>query len=883
MYGGVDLKRILFAVIAVALSLGGSLGLLSPTVTVHADSGTITTTNTTVTYTHGPFFVSNPTDTVNSDGNPTCGTATPCDDYTLNVNVPAGTDATSQIKVAIQWPVAAAEFDLFVVNSAGQYIAANESGADPTVVYIPAIAGTYTVRVDPFNPAGQTYTATIDLEAKPNSASGGAPAYTGTPPRFQNYPIPQSQGGNAGEPSIGYNPSTGNVMYQAGLQTFKVGFDASTSPAKATWTDVSSFSTSKASLDAILFTDRLTGRTFSSQLTGQDSLSAFSDNDGGAWTPSQGGGIPSGVDHQTIGGGPYSKGGTVTPPNAGTVTGYKNAVYYCSQDIAASFCARSDDGGLTFGAGVPTWDLTQCGGLHGHVKVAPNDGTVYVPNKNCGGKQGVAVSTDDGTTWSIRTIPDSTAAVGSDPSVGIASDGTLYEGYQAANGNAYIAVSHDRGLTWSKSLDVGLQQNVQNVVFPEVVAGDPNRAAFAYIGTTTGGNYQSQTFPGTWQMYVSTTYDGGQTWTTVNDTPTDSVQRGSICTNGTTCGTDRNLLDFMDINMDSQGRVLVGYPDGCVNACVTATTDATHPTQDSLNSGTAYATIARQSGGLSLLSAYDTPQPSAPARPALSATETSTSGAVTLSWQAPDNGGSPITAYSLYKGKSPTTLSYLTSVGTHQSYVDKKVKAGTTYYYDLVATNAVGNSPASPVVSPVLINTKPQCSLPGQLVLTDPAGDQVGAPNNADLDILSANIAELVGNNNFVFTLNVADLSNPGSNHQWRIFWDDPSVTGQRYYAGMDTSLTGAVSFNYGTIAANAGVPLTTLPASAGSGYAADGTITIVVPKSGVGNPAAGSTLTNVQARTFLGQADGTVYLTAAAADVTGYSTYNVVGNSYCG
>jgi hypothetical protein len=144
-----------------------------------------------------------------------------------------------------------------------------------------------------------------------------------------------------------------------------------------------------------------------------------------------------------------------------------------------------------------------------------------------------------------------------------------------------------------------LQQNVQNVVFPEVVAGDPNRAAFAYIGTTTGGNYQSQTFPGTWQMYVSTTYDGGQTWTTVNDTPTDPVQRGSICTNGTTCGTDRNLLDFMDINMDSQGRVLVGYPDGCVNACVTATTDATHPTQDSLNSGTAYATIARQSGGLS--------------------------------------------------------------------------------------------------------------------------------------------------------------------------------------------------------------------------------------------------------------------------------------------
>jgi hypothetical protein len=108
-------------------------------------------------------------------------------------------------------------------------------------------------------------------------------------------------------------------------------------------------------------------------------------------------------------------------------------------------------------------------------------------------------------------------------------------------------------------------------------------------------------------------------------------------------------------------------------------------------------------------------------------------------------------------------------------------------------------------------------------------------------------------------------------------------VAGQRFYAGMDTSVSGAVSFSYGTIAANGGVQLTQLPAGAGSGYAADGTITIVVPKSGVGNPAAGSSLTNLQARTFLGQGDVTNYLTAAAADVTGYSTYSVVGNSYCG
>ena len=37
---------------------------------------------------------------------------------------------------------------------------------------------------------------------------------------------------------------------------------------------------------------------------------------------------------------------------------------------------------------------------------------------------------------------------------------------------------------------------------------------------------------------------------------------------GTTCGDDRNLLDFIDATVDKQGRVLVGYADGCTGDCV---------------------------------------------------------------------------------------------------------------------------------------------------------------------------------------------------------------------------------------------------------------------------------------------------------------------------
>jgi hypothetical protein len=73
------------------------------------------------------------------------------------------------------------------------------------------------------------------------------------------------------------------------------------------------------------------------------------------------------------------------------------------------------------------------------------------------------------------------------------------------------------------------------------------------------------------------------------------VQRGSICTAGTTCGQNRNLLDFMDVTVDPQGRVLVGYADGCTGACATG----------GAQNYDALATIARQTGGPRLFGAFD--------------------------------------------------------------------------------------------------------------------------------------------------------------------------------------------------------------------------------------------------------------------------------------
>ncbi len=483
-------------------------------------------------------------------------------------------------------------------------------------------------------PTAAHVVVTLTIASRPTAPLPPPPAPGA--PTFINYPAPDDCTGTqqppsciqpalgsttasthgAGEPSIGVDWATRKVFFQAGNHTLRVTFNDSVNPATAFWEDKRS-PFARLSLDPIGFVDdgHFGGpnRVFTSQLNLVTSETSFTDDDANDWFPTQGSGQPAGVDHQTVGAGPYAFPAPLTP------TGYPHGVYYCSQDIATAFCSRSDDGGLTFGAGIPIYTFTHvngvdvpiapgtCGGLHGHVRVSP-DGTVYVPNERCFdanrvNRPGVAVSTDNGLSWVVRTVPDGKSiSPGSDPSVAAGANNTIYFGYVNSDGHAKIAVSHDRGLTWSKSQDAGTPFGIQNAEFAEVIAGDDNRAAFAFLGTQTSGDTQSSDFQGVWHFYVAFTYDSGRTWTTIDATPTDPVQRGCIWNQG---GSNpcRNLLDFNDITVDKFGRVLVGYADGCTGSCVT------DPTQNAstgpASAQDALATIARQVGGRGLFKAFD--------------------------------------------------------------------------------------------------------------------------------------------------------------------------------------------------------------------------------------------------------------------------------------
>src|SRR5947209_3611214 len=127
----------------------------------------------------------------------------------------------------------------------------------------------------------------------------------------------------AGEPSIGVNWNTGKAFIGAGNHTLRVTFNDAVKPATAFWEDKRS-PFARVSLDPILFTDdgHFGGpnRTFSSQLNGVTSELSFTDDDAENWLPTQGSGQPAGVDHQTVGGGPYAS-------PAPAVHTYPHAIY----------------------------------------------------------------------------------------------------------------------------------------------------------------------------------------------------------------------------------------------------------------------------------------------------------------------------------------------------------------------------------------------------------------------------------------------------------------------------------------------------------------------------------------------------------------------------
>jgi len=417
-----------------------------------------------------------------------------------------------------------------------------------------------------------------------------------------------------GEPNIGITKD-GAIFVTAGP-----GVEKSTDLGK-TWTEVFNLTTFwgpaynpeptgtvyglERSSDDMLWVDVDTGRVFADFMTGLECSKLFySDDAGTTWTPSP---FDCGVpvnDHQKLATGHY---GPTLAPAVNPI--YPNLVYYCYNKLAASSCAVSHDGGLTFnydraatiattpGSDQPTTFQGPCGGINGHPAAAP-DGTLYLPlNLGCPAPV-VAVSTDNGLTYVNRVGPAIHGAEELDPDITVTPDGTAYMLYRGTDHLQYLVRSHDRFATFEGPWQVS-PPSLRSTVFAGITSGDNGRIAMAYLGTRDSSKESSVAENAThWYLFETVSLDAGNatpTFTTVQTSADiDPVQIGCVWLNGggNPC---RNMLDFIDMVRDPDGRPVVVFSDGCTVKC-----DG-NATATNLQSRNRTITIAVMDSGPSLL------------------------------------------------------------------------------------------------------------------------------------------------------------------------------------------------------------------------------------------------------------------------------------------
>ncbi|HEY9405310.1 MAG TPA: fibronectin type III domain-containing protein, partial [Pyrinomonadaceae bacterium] len=308
----------------------------------------------------------------------------------------------------------------------------------------------------------------------------------------------------------------------------------------------------------------------------------------------------------------------------------------------------------------------------------------------------------------------------------------------------------------------------------------------------------------------------------------------------------------------------------------------------------------RQSGGKRMFAPFDPPPAALAGAPAVTGSRSGST--VNLSWTTPDNGGSPITAYKVYR-RDGTTVTMLGSA-TGATFIDTAYTTGQVYR--VTAVNSVGESPYKEF-NPVNAVAASACEGAGLLVVSDTSNEggdldtQQNTPPDPRVNIKSLSIAEPylgAGANKLVFTLKVApstsgNVAPPSS--QWFIIWNSrqPTADFDRRYVAMLSDAQGNVRFEYGKFGAATPLdgsaipsPYTNQPTKLGDAQGnydhANGTITITLPTANAEGVTAGQSLNGVNARTFFVRPEAGVRNQATASDITGDGTYTLSGNASC-
>jgi hypothetical protein len=286
-------------------------------------------------------------------------------------------------------------------------------------------------------------------------------------------------------------------------------------------------------------------------------------------------------DHPTI---------TTGLPRVSKTVGYPNVVYFCSSWNSEEItrCRRSLDGGETWEPLVDA--MTECGGLTGHIKTAP-DGNVYLPRLGCEAAW-INVSRDDGQTWTTVKVDDTVwtepgQEIGMDHEAHVAIDqaGNVYYLWLGHDDLPYISVSRDEGRTWSRAINVAAPW-VTAANFPHIVAGKQGRIAIMYLGSKVDGGYDApaeEMSGARWDAYVGLSVNALARKpvfvTTTANPPGDPLKRGNcfercMAENSNPVEQERyrfdGMYDFLDMDLNPvTGAIWIALVDLCNDACAT--------------------------------------------------------------------------------------------------------------------------------------------------------------------------------------------------------------------------------------------------------------------------------------------------------------------------
>lgn len=429
------------------------------------------------------------------------------------------------------------------------------------------------------NPASYTFPAPVAYDGH------GAPVPLPADAERLGLGVESLVPGSGGEPNLGVT-SKGNVFVTSFDQTYR------TNDQGRTWSLAQDFRTPGAPItrdafstaDPMLWVDPDTDRVFVNHM--HPALGCtymmWSDDEGASWRERPFACTTPVVDHQKVVTAKSGPKATLKP------VGYPNVIYMCVNkqlDLLAAglgtTCMVSLDGGITYPIEREAWvNDEQCGNVNGHPAAWP-DGTVGVAlgnlGKECKRPLTVAVTEDNGLTWTPRQCDKDLAQKEIDADLAVTPDGTAYLLYRDADQRAYLLRSADKFLTCER-FALAPPDHTLNV-FAGITSGDDGRIAMAYLGTTDPqepGATPSNATPGTvWHLYVTTSLDAGSenpTFVTRQVTPDeDPVQVGCVWLGGGGGGPYRcrNLLDFIDMVHDQDGRWLIAITDGCTprNGC----------------------------------------------------------------------------------------------------------------------------------------------------------------------------------------------------------------------------------------------------------------------------------------------------------------------------